>query len=298
MLFKKIINSFFIFFIYFIILIFCLELTSRAIVYFYYGNLKETSEILNSNRALNEYTKQIEKEGQCSYNDILFQHPYLGWILWDNPKCQNNRFNNYGFIGPDLPDEYDKEYFSILITGGSVSQQFGPGRDCSQQKNVFCRNFLGEQLINFRSIDGKKIRIFNAGNGAYKHPHQEIISTLHGHLFDLVISLEGFNEHYAFYDTNMNKISRPGNDFIITAGRFYKKNFINDLIVNFSLGIKRIISKYNYLEKSYFVTIFYHGLKKVVQKIITEGDKIAFYNRLFSINTETSLITMIKVKNT
>ena len=281
---KKIIVLFF----YFIISILFLELIARVTVYIHFGKLIKTSQILNSSSILNVYTKMMEKESNCITNESVILHPYLAWVHTDKSFCKKKSFNNYGFIGPDLPDQYNANYYSILITGGSVSQQFGPGRECNKKENVFCRNFLGEQLKDYVSIDGRKIRIFNAGNGAYKHPQQVIISLLHGHLFDLVISIEGFNEHYSFVDKEMNKLSKPANTFKGVSNYYNNQSFLNNLIVNSTLKIKKLIFNYQYLQKSYFVSIIYHGLRSGAEKIINIGEKNEFYDRLFAINTETN----------
>ena len=73
-------------------------------------------------------------------------------------------------------------------------------KKCKKRKSIFCRNFLGEALKDYISSNNKKIRVFNGGAGAYKHPHQSIVTTLFGKNFDLIISIEGFNEHYMLND--------------------------------------------------------------------------------------------------
>ena len=66
-----------------------------------------------------------------------------------------------------------------------------------------------EALEKYTSTNNQNIRIFNASAGAYKHPHQSIIATLFGKSFDLIISIEGFNEHYMLNDKIPKKIFTP-----------------------------------------------------------------------------------------
>ena len=77
----------------------------------------------------------------------------------NNPECEQNiKYNSDGFVGPEFPISNSKDYYDILITGGSVSAQFGPGIKCNNKKNNFCIDFLGEALKNYSS-EKKPIRI-------------------------------------------------------------------------------------------------------------------------------------------
>lgn len=282
---KKIFKTFLIL----VLLLVGLEVTSMLIVYLHYGYLKNTKEILNADN-LNYYINSIEKNNKCSYRDQLFPHPYLGWVSWNNPKCELKKFyNKDGFVGPEFPEKYQKEYFNILITGGSVSSQFGPGIICDDKKNNFCRDYLGEKLKKFRSLSGKKIKIYNAGAGAYKHPHQGIISLLYGHLFDLVISIEGFNEHYLFYSDNINKFSVPANNFSVKTNNFFNNNFLNRFLVKTTLNIKSFGIKNEILQKSYFFSISYYVLRKSAISLTTQGDERKNHQNLFKYNLNDNL---------
>ena len=44
-------------------------------------------------------------------------------------------------------------------------------------------------------------------------------------IFDLVISIEGFNEHYSFKDKAMNKLSKPANTFK-GVSNYYNQSFL------------------------------------------------------------------------
>ena len=86
-------------------------------------------KIYNLNEELNRYKDEVEKITGCTYKDTLFPHSFLPFIHWNNPKCKENSltFNNFGFMGPNFPSTKDKNIYNILILGGSVAMQFGPG---------------------------------------------------------------------------------------------------------------------------------------------------------------------------
>ena len=136
--------------------------------YFLIINKKINSpkNIYNLSEELNKYKDDIENVTECSYKDNLFPHSFLPFIYWNNPKCKGSLqpFNNFGFIGPDFPITNQKKFYDILILGGSVAMQFGPGNCYDNNKNHnnnLCIDFLGNELLDYNSIDGRPIKVFN-----------------------------------------------------------------------------------------------------------------------------------------
>ena len=267
---KSILRFFFLSIIFLIIL----EIISKLIVYFEYGYLKKPSDIVRDGN-LNSYVQLLEKEEKCTYSSSLFPHPYLGWVHWNNPKCSNKLiYNSDGFLGPEFPIKKYEKFFDILITGGSVSAQFGPGRKCKNKENPFCRNFLGEALKEYISSNNKKIRIFNGGAGAYKHPHQSIVATLFGKNFDLIISIEGFNEHYMFYDKIPKKFSSPASNFNVSTSGFILDSSFSRLVIKLILSYKNLANKFFLADNSHFHSLSYRMLKIIAEKtILTSNNK-------------------------
>ena len=62
-------------------------------------------------------------------------------------------------------------------------------------KRNLCVDYLGNELINYNSNDGRQIKIYNGALGLHRQPNQLVITHMFGHLFDLIISIEGYNEH-------------------------------------------------------------------------------------------------------
>ena len=275
---KSILRFFFLLIIFLIIL----EIISKLIVYFGYGYLKKPSDIIRDDN-INSYVQVLEKEEKCNYFSTLFPHPYLGWVNWNNPNCSNKLgFNSDGFLGPEFPIKKYEKFFDILITGGSVSAQFGPGRKCKNKENPFCRNFLAEALKEYISSNNKEIRVFNGGAGAYKHPHQSIVATLFGKNFDLIISIEGFNEHYLLNDKIPKKFSVPANNYNISTNAFYLDSNFNRLIIKLILSYKNLANKFFLADKSHFHSLSYRILKIIAEKtILTENNKRKNFSNLW-----------------
>ena len=275
---KSILRFFFLLIIFLIIL----EIISKLIVYFGYGFLKKPSDIIRDDN-LNSYVQLLEKEEKCNYFSSLFPHPYLGWVHWNNPKCSNKlSFNSDGFLGPEFPIKKYEKFFDILITGGSVSAQFGPGKKCKKKESPFCRNFLGEALKEYISSNNKKIRVFNGGAGAYKHPHQSIVTTLFGKNFDLIISIEGFNEHYMLNDKIPKKFSFPANNFNVSTNGFYLDSSFNRVIIKLILSYKNLANKFFLADNSHFHALSYRILKIIAEKtILTANNKRQNFSNLW-----------------
>jgi len=258
-------KSIFRFFFSLIIFLIILEIISKLVVYFEYGYLKKPSDIIRDDN-LNSYVQLLEKEEKCNYSSFLFPHPYLGWVHWNNPKCSNKiTFNSDGFPGPEFPIKKYDEFFDILITGGSVSEQLAP-RKCKKKENVLCNNFIGKALKEYISSNNKKIRVFNGAAGAYKHPHQSIVATLFGKNFDLIISIEGFNEHYMLEDNNLKKFSFPANNYNVASNGFYLDSSFNRLIIELVSSYKNLANKFFLAHNSHFHSLSYRILKIIAEK--------------------------------
>ncbi len=264
-----------------IITIIILEIVSKITTYLAYGFLKKPNEIIRDDN-LNVHIEDFEKRYKCNYEDKLFPHSYLGWVHWNNPKCLNNfsLVNSDGFTGPEFPIQKNENFFDILITGGSVAQQFGP-MGCEDKKNNFCRDFLGEALKRYISITDKEIRVFNAGAGAYKHPHQSIVATLFGQSFDLIISIEGFNEHYMLNDKIPIKLASPAKN--INTNDFYINSNLNRILIKFILFYKNLPNRFYLLDKSHFHALSYRLLKKITETAsLTDSEKKKNYSRMWN----------------
>jgi len=269
---KTIIN----YFILFLLLILFLELFARGFSYFFYGIYKPAKQILNEDNA-NVFIEDLKNKSKCEYIDVLFPHPYLAYVHWNNPDCpRGNRFNSQGFPGPEYPEKKNDDYFDILITGGSVAAQFGPwgSRD----------NFFSEKIKKYKDKISRPIRVFNGAAGAYKHPQQEIIVLEYGHIFDLIISIEGFNEHKFLNKRKfreIKKISYPSSNWSISTNNFYLDSAFNSFLVKTVLSYKSLALKNSLIANSHFHAVSYRFFKIILVKFVTNTNKVKYFEDLY-----------------
>ena len=129
---------------------------------------------------------------KCSYFETLESHPYLGWITGPFEPCARTMRNNRGFWDRrDIPWSRDPNYFTILVTGGSVASQFSRGSP-DDSKPVY---WLDDELNSrFKSPNGKPFRVLSGAMGVWRMPTQIIAATLFGNSVDAIVSLDGYNE--------------------------------------------------------------------------------------------------------
>lgn len=120
----------------------------------------------------------------AGYAATLSSHPYLTHV-----HKSGNGTNRQGLFGRDFPESRDAEFYQVLITGGSVA--------CQLAGITHEAGALTEELEkNYLSKTGKPIRVYNGADGAWKLPQQTILMMMYSKRFDLVISIDGFNENY------------------------------------------------------------------------------------------------------
>lgn len=106
------------------------------------------------------------------------------------------RFNSLGFRGPEFPPPGSKQpnEVRILISGGSAAISWNIGEKCTLDARL--RQRL-EALL-----PGRRVSVYNLGNGAWKSFQELIAIQLYGLDLDpdVVVHFSGFNDSYhAFY---------------------------------------------------------------------------------------------------
>lgn len=120
----------------------------------------------------------------AGYTATLAVHPYLAHVHKAGPGI-----NRQGLFGRDFPQARDPHVYQVLVTGGSVACQLAGIRPEDGALTV-------ELEKNYISANGRPIRVYNGADGAWKLPQQTILMMMYAGRFDLVISVDGFNEHY------------------------------------------------------------------------------------------------------
>jgi len=260
----------------FLLLFFLLELISFTLITIITKKVYPIQKVKEINSENNMFIKDLSNKQKCTYLDTLFPHPYLGYVHWNNPKCKNPTYakvNKHGFFGPDYPSVKNENTFDILIIGGSVAAQFGPNFVCEKNIPESCLNYLQNILKDYSDFKNRKIRVFNGAAGAYKQPQQLIITHMYGHLFDLVISIEGFNEHYIFLD-NKKTFDYPSNNFSYVNNSFLDSNYSERIIYKINNFTKSFLYYFPLAEYSYSYNFFYFSIKKISYKLLFENQKI------------------------
>ena len=125
----------------------------------------------------------------CSWGTNVRPHPYLSYYYAFNAPCRPKK-NNYGFAGSDFPLEYDSQYFSILLIGGSVAEQLG-GHVFGGESIYALEKTLNDK---FYSPNKKPFKVLNASMAGNKQPTSAIAALFFIDKADVVISVEGYNE--------------------------------------------------------------------------------------------------------
>lgn len=150
----------------------------------------------------------------CFFGDIIYPHPYLEYIYntgcktIDNEKDEGTRnliLNNSNQISfHEMPARNDKNYFDILLLGGSVASDiFLRGIDY-QNKTTYLESELNKK---YKSPNGRPFRLFVMAYGGWKYPNQFISFSLYTNSIDAVITLDGYNESHLFA-LNHNKTTK------------------------------------------------------------------------------------------
>ena len=205
-----------------------LEVT--AIVWLYLEDGRYTSAEELFERTQNTYVRDATKGTACRYVDTLFPHPYVGFVHHANPPCGIPWVNNVGLFGPDYPVLKPKDYYVVMLTGGSVASQLG------QNAAPPAPRYLEEELNRkYISPNGKPFLVLNGGDGAWKEPQPFILFSLYASSVDAVAVLGGFNEHYFFWPGAEERLERPLSNFLDVNPFVADENF-GDAAIGWVMG--------------------------------------------------------------
>lgn len=144
-----------------------------------------------------------DRAAACTKLDQLFPHPYLEYVYHNNAPCDHAAVAPSGLPSPEIPAERDEEYYSVMLTGGSLAALLGGLRIANSGEwlppSESRPRFLEEELARcYEAPQGRAFRVFNVAVGGWKQPQQAIALLLFGDAVDAVVSLEGFNEVHAY----------------------------------------------------------------------------------------------------
>ncbi len=212
-------------------IVFALALVEvAAIAWLYIEDGRYTPAAQLFERTQNTYVRDATKGTSCRYVDTLYPHPYVGFVHHANPPCGQPWVNNVGLYGPDYPTVRNPDYYTVILTGGSVASQLG------QNSPPPAPRYLEEELNKkYVSPNGKPWLLLNGGDGAWKEPQPFILFSLYASSVDAVVNLGGFNEHYFFWPGARERLERPLSNFIEVNPFVADENF-GDAAIGWVMG--------------------------------------------------------------
>jgi len=116
------------------------------------------------------------------------------------------RFNSLGFRGPEFPPPGSKraDELRVLISGGSASISWNIGEKCTLDA------LLQQRLETL--LPGRRISIYNLGNGAWKSFQELVAMELFGLELepDVVVHFSGFNDAFHAFSMPVNQAYSAG----------------------------------------------------------------------------------------
>ncbi len=204
------------------------EVAAIAWLYLEDGHYTPAAELFE--RTQNTYVRDATKGTACRYVDTLYPHPYVGFVHHANPPCGQSWVNNVGLYGPDFPVIKNPDYYTVMLTGGSVASQLG------QNQRPPAPRYLEEELNKkYVSPNGKPWLVLNGADGAWKEPQPFILFSLYASSVDAVVSLGGYNEYYFFWPQVSERLERPLSNFIEVNPFAADENF-GDAAIGWVMG--------------------------------------------------------------
>lgn len=185
---RKIAGNFVLLSLSFIVSLFVAEMVVRFTLFDKDSRSKGAQKIFEEHGSdyVRRFMKNTGAEG-CLWMDGNLAHPYLGWVAKSYGECGHKNVNDTGLFGKTTGFTKDLSHFNIMITGGSVAEQFARGAN----DKIWLEEILNRDYV---SPNGKPFAIVNAAYGGWKFPAQNIAVLMFGNRVDAVVALDGFNE--------------------------------------------------------------------------------------------------------
>src|ERR1700730_9086322 len=204
------------------------EVAAIAWLYIEDGHYTPAAELFE--RTQNTYVRDATKGTACRYVDTLYPHPYVAFVHHANPPCGQSWVNNVGLYGPDFPVIKNPNYYTVMLTGGSVASQLG------QNQKAPAPRYLEEELNKrYVSPNGKPWMVLNGAAGAWKEPQPFILFSLYASSVDAMVNLSGFNEHYYFVLGEGKRLEEPASNFMEVNPLAADENF-GDAAIGWVMG--------------------------------------------------------------
>ncbi len=256
------------------------EVAAIAWLYIEDGHYTPAAELFE--RTQNTYVRDATKGTACRYVDTLYPHPYVAFVHHANPPCGQSWVNNVGLFGPDFPVIKNPDYYTVILTGGSVASQLG------QNQKPPAPRYLEEELNKkYVSPNGKPWLVLNGADGAWKEPQPFILFSLYASSVDAVVSLGGYNEHYFFWPGAEERLERPLSNFIEVNPFAADENF-GDAAIGWVMGrVAGTLALNPILGHSHAAYMVIRGIEQVAKgQDIFKSTKKTTLNSIFNMPLE------------
>lgn len=210
----------------------------------------DSGKWMSSNSLNSKFFTNIlgQKTTPCVWGDSLQLHPYTGYsYIKLGTECTAS-VHNYGFKGSQVPIEYDPNYYTILVLGGSVAEQIGGHleHNLNQTKLEMYLN------SNYVSPTKKPFRVINFSLAGSAQPVASIAANLFVDRADELISIEGYNEATQI---QINKLIESPT-YVWEELAAIKEAPLTYYNLKFSMTLTRRILQNEFLNHSYIVHYF------------------------------------------
>ena len=231
-----------------------------------------------------DMTDMPKFHGECmNVLEESYLHPWFGPLGVQGNTCDTEFNNLYGLKSKDYPKENSANKFNILLVGGSVAEMFYMHN--FQREQEFTSGLEVELNKRYQGKNGREISVYSGAKRDFRQPQALHFLIEEIHKYDLVVSLEGYNETWAIREKRI--IPNPPAE--------YKVLFLRDKLEGLING-KRMIEntplKYSGFGKMYYrylnreiKTRFYKPTeyeKYSIESEATAMDKYLSYQRAFS----------------
>jgi hypothetical protein len=181
-------------------------------------------------RTQNTYVRDMTKGTRCRFIDTLYPHPYVAFVHHANPPCGLPWVNNVGLFKPDFPIVKLKDYYVVMLIGGSVASGL------AENPKPPAPHYMEEELNKkYVSPSGKPWMVLNGAAGAWKEPQPFILFSLYASSVDAMVNLSGFNEHYYFVLGEGKRLEEPASNFLEVNPLAADDNF-GDAAIGWGMG--------------------------------------------------------------
>ncbi len=231
-----------------------------------------------------DMTDMPKFHGECmNVLEESYLHPWFGPLGVQGKTCDTEFNNRYGLKSKDYPKENSPNKFNILLVGGSVAEMFYMHN--FQREQEFKSGLEVELNKRYQGKNGSEISVYSGAKRDFRQPQALHFLLEEIQKYDLIISLEGYNETWAVREKR--SIPNPPDEYKVLIlrdeidGLVSNKKFIENTPIKFS-GFGKLY--FRYLSRE-IKTRFYKPLlyeKYSVQNEKVAVDKYLNYQKSFS----------------